>query len=63
MNLQLYLKSQFISIFSWKTLILLAICCGIVGGLLNYVIMFEKKERDVFNNIILGGVKKVLTVR
>lgn len=55
--------TQFISIVSWKTLILLAICCGIVGGLLNYVIMFEKKERDVFNNIILGGVKKVLTVR
>lgn len=54
---------QFIPTVSWKVLTLLVICCGIIGGVINYIIMFEKKERDVFNNIILGSVKKVLTVR
>ena len=55
--------TQFISVVSWKTLILSAICCGIVGGLINYVIMFEKMERNVFNNIIIGILKKVLDIR
>lgn len=54
---------QFVSTVSWKILILLVICFGIIGGLINYVIMFEKKERNVFNNIIVGIFRKVLDIR
>lgn len=50
--------TQFISLVSWGTLIVFAICCGIVGGLINYFIMFGKIERDTFNNIIIGNLVK-----
>ena len=55
--------TRVISVVSWETLILFGICCGIIGGLINYVIVFEKAERDVFNNIIIVFLKKVLNIR
>ncbi len=53
-----YIIYNIIDVTSWIRLIVVGIVCGIIGLIMNYLLLFNKSEKSNFQQLVLSKLKK-----